>query len=92
MLTLDLEELRKVYPALVRGSMPVDRDLMLDDFEVPAPPKVSGFDIVIRVGVESFVGQSEFVELMDPQKDGVKVPRVSHEGSEGGVGSIFSET
>ncbi len=71
--------------------MAVNLDLILDGIESPCAPKIRGIDIVNAVRVKSFVRSNIFIELMNEQKDGIKLPRISHEGIERSVGIIFPE-
>lgn len=59
-------------------------DLVFDDSEVVAP-EIGRLDVVVGVRVPSFVGRSEFVELIDEQENGIKLRGVVHESVEGGI-------
>ena len=65
---------------------------MPDDLKISTTPQIRRLDIVIRISVESLVRQREFVELMDPQKNGTKLSRVFHEGIECDIFTIRSKT
>ena len=65
---------------------------MPDDLKISTTPQIRRLDIVVRISVESLVRQSEFVELMDPQKNGTKLSRVFHEGIERDIFTIRSKT
>jgi hypothetical protein len=65
---------------------------MSDDRKISTTPQIRRLDIVVRVGVESLVRQCEFIELMDPQEDGMKLSRVFHEGIECDIFAIRSKT
>src|SRR5580693_1493243 len=65
---------------------------MPDDLKISTTPQIRRLDIVVRISVESLVRQCEFIELMDPQKYGTKLPRVLHEGIECDIFSIRSKT
>src|SRR5580698_8115348 len=70
------------------SAFPVKTYLLPKRFNSTKAPKIRGFGIVVRIGVEAVVGRNELVELMNDQEDGIELARVSHEGVERDVGII----
>ena len=73
------------------GGLPVGSDFVLHNLQVSAAPKIRGLDIVVGVGIPAFLG-GEFIELVKQQKNGIELFRVPHEGIEGRVVPIWSES
>src|SRR5208282_1923186 len=62
---------------------------MFDNLEISAAPQIRRLDVVVGVGVEALVGHRKFIELVNPQKNRLKLSRIFHERIERSVTSIF---
>src|SRR5271156_3845755 len=69
----------------------VEPNLLTHFLEGSKAPEICRLDVIVSIGVPSFVGRYKLIELMNDQKDGIELARILHEPVQCGVEIIVSE-